>query len=101
VNPPAPEDPAPQAESPDIPVLEAFVRSHTESVRRTCWARQAAKPTLVSVTVTVNVDGRVETVRASGAGRRMETCIEDDIRRWHFPAISRALTVSVPFKFGH
>ncbi len=84
----------------DTTAIENFIRSHSDSIKNACLSRQGgfSAVTLLTVEIVVGDDGRVTSVRAAGTVAAMDRCVEDQIRRWSFPASGGGLTFEVPFK---
>jgi hypothetical protein len=90
--------------------VQRTVSRYTSSVRRSCWqpaldTRKPGAPTAarVTVTITVEADGRVANVATSGEVNGypgLTRCIASRVRAWQFPASSGTTTVNVPFVFA-
>ena len=82
------------------------VDANWRSIGRDCLlvtpkrSAQAHGSTQVTVTITVTPSGQVRDVVARGDRQReLESCIENSVRGWRFPAASAETVVDLPLTF--
>jgi hypothetical protein len=78
-----------------------FVFTHRAEIQRPCWEQQdnsrlAAK---VSVTLTVDPDGNVHDVSATGDDDAIAVCVANAVRNWRFPDMGCSQRMNIPFQF--
>jgi predicted Zn finger-like uncharacterized protein len=81
--------------------VQNVVGAHTVAVRRLCWDRNPGNKSAANVTLslTVGADGSPGGVSASGDDAAVASCIQNDARQWHFPAMGCSQPISIPFHF--
>jgi hypothetical protein len=81
--------------------VQQFVSTHQAAIQRTCWERNPSNrlASNVSVALTVDPDGSVQNVSATGDEGSIAKCIEGEVRGWHFPAMGCTQRMSIPFHF--
>jgi hypothetical protein len=81
--------------------VQQFVSTHQAAMQRTCWERNPTNrlASNVSVTLTVDPDGSVQGVSASGDEASIAKCIENEVRNWHFPGMGCSQKMNIPFHF--
>ncbi len=96
-----PPPPPPVVSSVDPERIESFVTSHAPALTKACWTHNKRKVgrAATTLTVTLNIDGQVLSVKASGTEASIDRCIEQTVRHWHFPTIDSQLTVAIPLTF--
>ncbi len=89
--------------------LQRTIATYQPRVKTRCWERVAASASRdappsarLELSITVQGDGRVTRVKASGDPKGYDglaTCIEQQVARWEFPATGGLTEVTVPFYF--
>jgi hypothetical protein len=81
--------------------LQSIVQQHQVAVRRQCVDKGAGTVAASNETVqiTIGPNGSVSSAVASGNDPVTGHCLENEIKRWQFPATGTTATVAVPFKF--
>jgi predicted Zn finger-like uncharacterized protein len=81
--------------------VQQFVSTHQAAIQRTCWERNPSNrlASNVSVTLTVDPDGSVQGVSATGDDTTIAKCIENEVGRWHFPGMGCSQRMNIPFHF--
>jgi predicted Zn finger-like uncharacterized protein len=81
--------------------VQQFVSTHQAAIQRTCWERNPSNrlASNVSVTLTVDPDGSVQGVSATGDDPAIAKCIENEVGRWRFPGMGCSQRMNIPFHF--
>jgi hypothetical protein len=81
--------------------VQQFVSTHQAAIQRTCWERNPSNrlASNVSVTLTVDPDGSVQGVSATGDDQVIAKCIENEVGRWRFPGMGCSQRMNIPFHF--
>jgi hypothetical protein len=81
--------------------VQQFVSNHLSAIQRVCWERNPTnRPAVnVNVTFTVDPDGSVQGVSATGDEPSIAKCIENEVHAWHFPGMGCSQKMNVPFHF--
>jgi predicted Zn finger-like uncharacterized protein len=81
--------------------VQNFVSTHQAAIQRTCWERNPSNrlASNVAVTLTVDPDGSVQGVSATGDDAAIAKCIENEVRGWHFPGMGCSQRMNIPFHF--
>jgi hypothetical protein len=81
--------------------VQQFVSTHQAAIQRTCWERNPSNrlASNVAVTLTVEPDGSVGGVSATGDDASISKCIENEVRGWHFPGMGCSQRMNIPFHF--
>jgi hypothetical protein len=81
--------------------VQQFVSTHQAAIQRTCWERNPSNrlASNVAVTLTVDPDGSVQGVSATGDDPAIAKCIENEVGRWHFPGMGCSQRMNIPFHF--
>ncbi len=99
------EDPRGEPTMLDAASIARVAATHRAAVKSACWDAfdsggvHGAK-VHVTVLATVGTDGLVESASSTGTDQAAAKCVEDQVRRWRFPAPDRggnAVSVSIPF----
>jgi predicted Zn finger-like uncharacterized protein len=85
----------PQLSEDDI---RGVVQVHQTQLKRTCWERSGTQTPSVNekVHIVVSPGGGVQSATASGNDPIVGHCLEEEIKRWHWPGGGE---VEVPFHF--
>ncbi len=93
----------------DATAIQRTVARNSVSVRRSCWqpalaARAPGVPSSAKVSARVSImnNGKVESVRVTGAPRGypgLARCIESRVRGWRFPRAGGSTETQIPFMF--
>jgi hypothetical protein len=102
-----PPPPGPSGRGLSEEEIAQAVDANWRSIGRDCMSvapasgSQAHTSTQISVTMTVSPVGQVRdaSARAGGRRRELESCVEDSVRGWRFPAASADTVVAFPFTF--
>jgi predicted Zn finger-like uncharacterized protein len=78
--------------------VKSVVTQHSLGVKRTCWDRSSTTTASVNIMVHVVVAGSGQVTQANATGNDpvVAHCLEDEIKRWHWPGGGE---VNVPFHF--
>jgi hypothetical protein len=81
--------------------VQNFVSTHQAAIQRTCWERNPSNrlASNVAVTLTVDPDGSVQGVSATGDDAAIAKCIEKEVGGWHFPGMGCSQRMNIPFHF--
>lgn len=81
--------------------VQQVIGLHSVGLRRACWERSTAQKQTANVTVslTIGADGSPQGVSASGDEPSVASCIANDVRNWHFPAMGCSQRTAIPFHF--
>jgi predicted Zn finger-like uncharacterized protein len=81
--------------------VQQFVSTHQAAIQRTCWERNPSNrlASNVAVSLTVDPDGSVGGVSATGDDAAIAKCIENEVRGWHFPGMGCSQRMNIPFHF--
>ncbi len=81
--------------------VQQVIGLHQPGVKRSCWERNPTTKAAVNVNVslTVNGDGSTSNVSATSDEPSVGTCVANDVRTWHFPAMGAAQPTAFSFHF--
>ncbi len=81
--------------------IQRVIGAHQGGVRRVCWtnATTNSSSASISVSMTIGPQGNVESVSANGDDASVARCVENDVRRWTFPAGGCSERTSFSLKF--
>jgi hypothetical protein len=102
------EDPGGSNDAPKAPgqclsegQVSQVIGMHSVGLRRACWERSTSQKQTANITVSLTIggDGAAQGVSASGDDAAVASCIANDVRNWHFPAMGCSQRTAIPFHF--
>ncbi len=81
--------------------IQRVIGAHQGAVKRTCWTNVAttSNSASINVSITIGPQGTVESASASGDDSSVARCVENDVRRWTFPAAGCSEKTAFSLKF--
>ncbi|HEY1694658.1 MAG TPA: GYF domain-containing protein [Polyangiaceae bacterium] len=81
--------------------VSQVIGMHSVGLRRACWERSTSQKQTANITVSLTIggDGAAQGVSASGDDSAVASCIANDVKNWHFPAMGCSQRTAIPFHF--